>query len=389
MNVLWLTSWYPNRLDKLNGDFVQRHANALARFCNVHVIHVEPDKENKLTTLYETSISTQGNLTEEIILYKLSSLPVIGKYFSFRRYKALFKKSIKAYVTHNGKPAIVHVHVPMKAGILALWVKKEYDINYIVTEHWGIYNDRAADAYSKRNIFFKYFTKKILQNAAMFTPVTRQLGEAVQQLVAPVPFTVVPNVANTSIFNLAKPQPNENKVFTFFHASTLEWHKNPRGILNAFAGFIQQHPFSRLIMAGSADDELRDYTSSLNIATEKIIFPGFVTHARVAELMKQSDAFIMFSRYENMPCVIAEALCCGLPVISSNVGGISEAINNANGLLIPSEDEEKLLQAMLSVYNKYNLFNRPAIAKNASQTFSYDIVGSQIYAIYQQFKNQT
>ena len=38
--ILWLTSWYPNRMDEFDGDFIQRHAKAVALFCRVHVIFV-------------------------------------------------------------------------------------------------------------------------------------------------------------------------------------------------------------------------------------------------------------------------------------------------------------------------------------------------------------
>jgi len=283
----------------------------------------------------------------------------------------------------------VHVHVPIKAGVLALWMKKKYGINYIVTEHWAIYNNRAPDAYSKRNSFFKYFTKKILQQAAMFTPVSHELGLAVQRLVAPVPFTVLPNVVDTNLFNYEPENKVVNVAFTFLHVSTLKWQKNPQGIIKAFSKFLQQYPSSKLIMVGGADDALVDYASSLSIPKDNIRFTGFITYTEVAALMKVSDALVMFSRYENMPCVITEALCCGLPVISSEVGGINEVINNNNGVLIPTDDEAALLEAMLFIYNNYRLYNRDAIASEAESLFCYAAVGKQITGIYQQFKNQT
>ena len=43
MKVLWLTSWYPNKVNETNGDFVQRHAQAASFYCKVDVIHVEKD----------------------------------------------------------------------------------------------------------------------------------------------------------------------------------------------------------------------------------------------------------------------------------------------------------------------------------------------------------
>ncbi|HXL58429.1 MAG TPA: glycosyltransferase, partial [Chitinophagaceae bacterium] len=146
IKALWLTSWYPNKLDKMNGDFIQRHARAAALFCKVDVIHLEPDKHNILTQKIEVSAQTNGNLSETIVLYKLSKNIFTGKLFSFIRYVLLFKKYVQRYIALHGKPDIVHVHVPMKAGIVAWWLKRSHHIPYVVTEHWTIYNNMAEDA---------------------------------------------------------------------------------------------------------------------------------------------------------------------------------------------------------------------------------------------------
>jgi len=382
MKVLWLTSWYPNKLDSMNGDFIQRHARATSLFCDVHVIHLEPDRQNVLYKKTETSVSKQDNLTEEIVLYKLSAVPYAAKYFSYRRYITIFKKCIKAYIEQYGKPAIVHVQVPMKAGILALWVKKKYGIAYIVTEHWAIYNDIAPDAFKKRNFFFRSFTKRILQQAAMFTPVSAALGKAVQQLVAPVPFTPVANVADTCIFTFRKQKNPHNENFVFLHVSTLKHQKNPEGIIKAYSEFLKTHPDALLVMVGGENDTFKTYAASLNIPVQNTLFTGFVSYSEVAEWMHKSDALLMFSRYENLPCVIIEALCSGLPVISTDVGGVSELLNKSNGLLIQSEDESALLQAMLYMYNNKQKFDGELIAKNAVMLFSYRVIGKRIYDIY-------
>ena len=59
----------------------------------------------------------------------------------------------------------------------------------------------------------------------------------------------------------------------------------------------------------------------------------------------------MASSSENAPCVIAEALCTGLPVISSNVGGIANMIDDSNGILFDLEINEKTWSA----YNNHNI----------------------------------
>ena len=166
LKVLWLTSWYPNKLDMQNGDFIQRHAIATALYSKEHVIHLEADTQNQLSKT-EVSVTKKENLTEEIILYKPSPQKnIAGRLLSYNRYASIFKKHIKAYIQEHGVPDVMHVHVPIRAGMLALWMKRVYNIPYVVTEHWAIYNNDAHDAYIKRNFFFRSLTKKIQKNEA-------------------------------------------------------------------------------------------------------------------------------------------------------------------------------------------------------------------------------
>jgi len=77
----------------MNGDFVQRHAQAASLFCKVQVIHLEADKNFSQHCFVETTFSQQGNLSETIILYRLhKGLYAISKIISWWRYIRLFKK---------------------------------------------------------------------------------------------------------------------------------------------------------------------------------------------------------------------------------------------------------------------------------------------------------
>jgi glycosyltransferase involved in cell wall biosynthesis len=70
---------------------------------------------------------------------------------------------------------------------------------------------------------------------------------------------------------------------------------------------------------------------------------------RVPELMPGFDALVLSSvpRSEGMPTVILEAMACGLPVIATDVGAVSEVLaSGETGLLVPPEDTEELAAAI-------------------------------------------
>ena len=320
-----------------------------------------------------------GKLSETIVLYKLSAIPFAGKAISWLRYIQLFQKEILLYIKKNGLPDIVHVHVPMKAGILALWMKKKYGIKFMVTEHWNIYKSQAKDEFSNRNFFFRYFTKKIFRNAALVLPVSNDLGRRIAEVTGITHYEAVPNCVDTDLFFYK----NEIKddAFTFIHPSTLNFPKNPEAILHAFILFNKKYPLSRLIMLGNVPAELNAFIKTENISSHpKIIFTGLVPYNKVAEMMQQSHALLMFSRYENMPCVVLEALCCGLPVVSSAVGGIPEVVNDSNGILAAAYTVECLADAMEKMYSNYEKYSMQQIAEKAAAAFSYQAVGRTLNA---------
>jgi glycosyltransferase involved in cell wall biosynthesis len=97
----------------------------------------------------------------------------------------------------------------------------------------------------------------------------------------------------------------------------------------------------------------------------------------------------MFSFYENMPCAILEALCSGLPVIATEVGGIPEIIRKENGILINVGKETELLDAMKEMIRTYHIYDRRQISREATEQFSYEVIGKKIVDIYRSvFENK-
>ena len=90
----------------------------------------------------------------------------------------------------------------------------------------------------------------------------------------------------------------------------------------------------------------------------------------------------MFSRFENFPCVIAEAMATGIPVISTNVGGIAEHVSALNGLLIANENVNELALALEKVAKGFVQFDQEQISSYTQAHFSYQKVGCAINCVY-------
>lgn len=146
----------------------------------------------------------------------------------------------------------------------------------------------------------------------------------------------------------------------------------------------RQNNNTELVLVGDKDTTLHAVAASLQLPVDTIRFRGEVTYEQVAKEMQQAQCFVLFSNIENSPCVIGEALCCGLPVIATNVGGIPELVDTGNSILVQPGDEPGLTKAMLQMIQEQQRFNAAEIAEKAFSRFSYETAGGLLDKLYSQ-----
>lgn len=372
--ILWLVSWYPNRNDKFDGDFVQRHAQAAAICHDIHVIYIT-DADNK-STGEEYNYST--GLTEQIIYFKKKKgiAARIAKQWTWQK---LYKRAVKNYIAKNGLPQGVHVHVPWKAGLMALWVKRKYNIDFIITEHWTIYNDGVPSSFSRKLFLVKMAIKKIYEGAVGAAPVSNNLSAILKTIFSVHTTTVINNVVDATLFCFSE---KKYSKFTFIHVSNMVPLKNVKGILDAFKQIMESNIDVQLIMIGNKSDEYVNYAKALGLLHTSVFFKGEIPYGEVAAEMQGSHCFLLNSWIENSPCVIGEALCCGIPVIATNVGGVPELIDESNGILITPGETKALAQAMKKICENYASFNAREIAERAAKKFNYNFIAEKFNGLY-------
>lgn len=376
--VLWLASWYPCKTDIFNGDFIERHAKAVSAFTPVIVVFIT--KDNSLKKGQSVIVkNVEGNLTEYRGYYRTSSFSFSEKLISLFSYFLLQKRIFLQIKKDRGLPVVTHVHTAFKAGIFARYLKKIYRIPYVITEHWTGYYPDSPNSIYKADFFTIRVTKWILKGASFLLPVVKKLGDTINKF-APVKSIVVPNVVDTDLFYYKASHKNK---FRFIHPSTMSYVKNPEGILRAAIELDNEGYVFELIMIGGVSEPLLEMADKSGGLNRFIFFKQEIPYLQVASEMQHSSALVLFSRFENLPCVILEALCCGLPVVSSDVGGVSEVIDHRNGILVKSENELELKNALKEMIENGDLYKRENIARESSAKFKYSTIGQQIFDVYQ------
>jgi glycosyltransferase involved in cell wall biosynthesis len=383
MQVLWLASWYPDAFEPYNGDFIQRNARAVAELMPITFIHVLQAGSN-IHSKYKFEITKQQQLAEWIVYFTFKPTPIkkLKTFLYQRAYKQCYKKVLKKYLTAYGKPSIVHVHAPMRAGIIARkWCQKMH-LPYIVSEHPTMYAKTAIDSYFHKPIWYKNALRKVMQQAAVVTNVSFTVANSKQKIFNLSTVTVIPNLVNTQYFQF-KAETQSNK-FTVLHVSSLLPQKNLTGILKTFALLKTEFQQWQLVIVGSKSSVIEAEIEQLQLSVY-VHLTDAIPYESVAAYMQQANALVLFSWQENAPCVIFETLCCGLPVITSSAGGAADFINENNGIIVPPGDEKALLNPCRQMLQEYAKFNRFAIAKSAVRQFAQPVIASQIVTLYEPF----
>ena len=168
------------------------------------------------------------------------------------------------------------------------------------------------------------------------------------------------------------------------HISTLrDEAKNFSGILRTIEKLRQQRDdFELHVIHDYEAPEFKAFVKEHHL-DDCVIFHGKKTSAEVAQAYQNTDFFVLFSNFENLPCVIVEAFASGVPVLSTAVGGIAEIVNNERGILIPQGDEDALLNGMNAMLDHCHEYDRQAIRDYAIKTFATQNIGQQIFEEYE------
>ena len=380
MKVLWLASWYPNRTAPYNGDFIERHAIATAPFVQQLFVVVIVKDNTMQSGAVEIVIKKTGNLTVYTAYYGRGKFSTVEKLLSLRKYISLQRKIYKQIELEFGRPDIVHVQVPMKAGLYALYLKTKYGIAYVVTEHWAGYNKICKPSIFDLGKSFIKLNNLVLKDAKLVLPVSDYLGKMIHQDFINITYSVIPNVVDTAIFFPV--EKNISAVLQLIHVSTMGYQKNMEAVVKALSLWKEGGGNFVLNCYGNSNKKLLQLVQHYSLQAH-VFFHGEVPQPLVAKAMQQSDVLILYSRYETFGCVVAEANVCGLPVIVSDLPVFHELITeNENGIFVEADNPSALAIALEVFAQSKNNFDKKQIAQKAKDRFNYNTVGQQIKDVY-------
>ena len=133
---------------------------------------------------------------------------------------------------------------------------------------------------------------------------------------------------------------------------TLSEDKGFHRVIECMPGLLATHPALHLMIVGGAGPagdmraELKRMVRTLDLG-DRVHFLGSVPPDRVNVALSAADVFVLATSYEGWANVFLEAMACGLPVVTTDVGGNSQVVNDPSlGRLVPFGDTNRLREAI-------------------------------------------
>lgn len=169
--------------------------------------------------------------------------------------------------------------------------------------------------------------------------------------------SVIYNPVNEDVFNTSSEVSRLEKENRIISVARLYSQKNQKMMIRAFARVSNLYPDWKLVIFGEGPlrAELESLVESLDLK-DRVLLPGRTEH--VIDELRKSKIFCLSSDYEGLSNSMIEAICVGLPVVSTKVSGTEELIRDGvNGLLVEIGEEKGMADALEKLMQDGELVN--------------------------------
>jgi glycosyltransferase involved in cell wall biosynthesis len=382
MKVLILASWYPSKLNSLNGVFVREQAIALARV-GVEVVVLFPyDRAlppGELGVGIEEGILTYRANTDYLKNSKLS------------RINSIFKctKLIDSVVKKHGIE-IIHAQVCYSAGFAAAFYSRKHGVPFVITEHMSYIAKYSKKIYNRKLFSFAYSRAKVV------IPVSTFLEKEMRDMGYNFKSHVLGNVVNIEAEALsgnraADPQMsgNEKEEYNILFIGLMSKNriKGIEYLIPAFSNYLKNNPEQagkvRLHFAGDGElrTEYEEMCTKLSI-NNNVVFHGKLEKFQLNELIVNSDFLVVSSIKETFGAVLIEAMAAGLPVLSTRCGGPEDFVNDRVGKLVETKNIDALEKGIKDMIHDLGNFDSELIKSYTLENFSGESIGNKLKEIY-------
>lgn len=365
IDILYLSSWYPNKYQPYVGNFVRRQAVMLAKHHQVTVIHTIAHAEESGFNLEKV---VSGNLTEYFVYHQRGrTIPAKRK---------MQRAALNLAMTNVGNVDLLMTQILLPKGLQFIDAMKNFDCPWIHIEQGSYFRPEIRKRWS---VFQKIIARRTGRNIDQIYAVSDFLRKDMKSIFPNHEIKLISNHVDPNHFTFKPKSPTEHTKF--LHVSTLdEATKNPKGMFDACRILKDQNQtnFSLLVICDEESEKWQSYCKELDIL-DLISFEGAKEWKDLPRFYHEADAFILNSIYETFSIVIAEAWSTGTPVISTPVG-IAYNLSESVGVQTEINNVESVAKAMMTFIDGKQNIDIPSIQEAAAK-YAEPVVNDELHKI--------
>jgi glycosyltransferase involved in cell wall biosynthesis len=276
--------------------------------------------------------------------------------------KRFLKKHLK-----NVKYDACHCHFIIPTGIIALWLKKNYNLDYIITSHGSDIPGYNTDRFKFLHKFTGPILKKILNNAKGAYCGSEYLANLGNKINSKTKYKVIREGFDSNKF---QPQRKKNIILS---TGRLLRRKGFQYLIQAV---LDENIGYEVHIAGDGP-MMVELKSLADMSKTKIVFRGWLDSNKreYKNLLEQSSIYVLASEKENSSVSLLEAMSAGCAVITTNVSGCPETIGNAGLLINPKDYKDLKLKLDDLISNQDKIVNLQKLAlKRLNIIYDWDVV---------------
>jgi glycosyltransferase involved in cell wall biosynthesis len=196
-----------------------------------------------------------------------------------------------------------------------------------------------------------------------------------------LPATIVPNPIDLNRFRYRDRERLRPRLLV---CRNLERMYNIHMALRAYEIVKHDYPEARLDIVGSGAEEasLTDWVRGKGL--QGVVFHGAVSHQRMPEFLSAADILLNPTDVDNLPMSMLEAFACGVAVVSTNVGGIPDMLEDSrSALLVPPDDHREMASKIMELLRNDQLARRTILAaRDLAENYCWKAVRNQLLQAY-------
>ena len=164
----------------------------------------------------------------------------------------------------------------------------------------------------------------------------------------------------------------------------LEPRYNIACALKAFKIIKQAYPDAQLMIAGAGPEETRLKNLQKEMLLKDVYFLGALSHAELSSVYDSCDIMINSSNIDNFPGSILEAFACGIPVVTTRVGGIPFMVKEGEtGFMVDADDHEGLARGVLTLLQNPEIARLFSISgRRVAEEYSWEKISQTVLNMY-------